>query len=270
MTSGVVSLAELRAAEMTAEELEGALASGRLRRVVRGWFASPLAQSDEVAAITAGGRLGCLSACKAHGLWTPPILSPHVIVGRGATKRGPNWHRVRERLPSSAVYPLEECLEHVVRHHDPETALMVLESAMEKGRITPNKAQVIAATGANHKQRLLDYLDSGAGSGLETRVRLFVQRHRFRVQTQVEITGVGRVDMLVGQSLIIECDGDEFHRDPKEDRRRDLAARALGYRVMRLSYEQIMHTWEASSAALLAVLKSGEHLLPPFPLPNPK
>ncbi len=270
MTSTVFSLAELRAAEMTAEELEGALASGRLRRVARGWFASPMARSEELDAISAGGRLGCLSGCKAHGLWTPPTHSPHIIVGRGDARRGATWHRVRGRLPSTAVYPLEDCLEQVVRHHDPEIALMVLESAIEKELVTPNKAQVIAATGAGHKQVLLGHLDGGAGSGLETRVRLFVQRHRFRVQTQVEIEGVGRVDMLVGKSLIIECDGDEYHRDPREDRRRDLAAKRLGYRVVRLSFEQIMHTWDESSAALLAVLKTGEHLLPPLPLPNPK
>ena len=50
------------------------------------------------------------------------------------------------------------------------------------------------------------------------------------VRQQVRLPGVGRVDMIIGERLIIEVDGYEFHStraDFEEDRRRDAASSAL-------------------------------------------
>lgn len=68
---------------------------------------------------------------------------------------------------------------------------------------------------------------------------------------QARIPGVGHVDLLVGESQIIECDGEVHHSGTqfRTDRARDLAARDLGYDVLRLSYEQIWVTWEETNVS---------------------
>ena len=65
---------------------------------------------------------------------------------------------------------------------------------------------------------------------------------------------------------MIECDSREFHDDPLSydaDRARDLDLTSRGYRVTRLSWEQVFLRWEETQAMLLAILRRGEHLDPP-------
>lgn len=183
MDQGVYSREALRLAGVDDRELRANLDSGRLRRISHGWFAGPFAHPHTVAAIAAGGRLGCLSGCARWGVWTPHQMEAHIIVGRG--RRAPRGvtHRTMEPFPREAIYPLEDCLEQVASHHDPETALMVLESAANKELIDLGTARGIINRAQVHKQRTLAFFDPGAGSGSETRVRLFLQQNRFRVRT---------------------------------------------------------------------------------------
>src|SRR5690606_25919148 len=109
----------------------------------------------------------------------------------------------------------------------------------------------------------------GAQSGSETRLRVFFQRRNVPVATQVPIPGVGHVDLLVGQSLIVEADSQAHHSRPRNvaaDRERDLTGRQLGFRSLRLSYEQIWHTWERTQRALATELRLRHHRKPPRPL----
>lgn len=145
---------------------------------------------------------------------------------------------------------------------------MVLESAVHKALLSTDLADTLIRAAPVHKQRTLRFFDGDAGSGSETRVRLFLQQHRYHVRSQQQIAGVGAVDLLVGRALIIECDSAAHHTDHREDRRRDLAARELGYSTLRLSYSQIHKTWSKTSAKLLRILRTGEHLTPPSPVPE--
>lgn len=145
---------------------------------------------------------------------------------------------------------------------------MVLESAVQKALLSDDDAHALIREASVHKRRTLQFFDGSAGSGSETRVRLFLQQHRFNVRPQQKIAGVGAVDLLVGKSLIIECDSAAHHTDHREDRRRDLAARELGYSTVRLSYSQIHRTWSKTQAKVLRILRTGKHLAPPSPLPE--
>src|SRR5665647_786535 len=76
----------------------------------------------------------------------------------------------------------------------------------------------------------------------------------YKVRPQVVIPGVGRVDLLVGESLIIECDSHAHHTGEtnyRGDRRRDLSATADDYRVVRLTWEQCFLTWPTTTSCLL-------------------
>ncbi|KQM82212.1 endonuclease domain-containing protein [Agromyces sp. Leaf222] len=112
------------------------------------------------------------------------------------------------------------------------------------------------------RRAVLDRLDFGGQSGLETKVRLFLRSRRIRFRTQAPIEGVGLVDFLVGDRLVIEVDGWSFHSSQSQlenDRRRDFELMTRGYLVLRLSYRQVTHDWERTSAGILALLARREH-----------
>lgn len=267
---GVISLAQLQHNGVHQQELEEMLAQGRLRRITRGWYATPLALPDAVRAVSLRARLGCLSGCKAHGLWVPEFNGIHLMVNPGipvVTGPGIHCHRLKTAC-SDAVAPVLDCVAHAIHRHDAESGLIVLESAINKGLVPQSEATMLVAHAPKRKQRTLGFLDASSQSGSETRVRLFLQRRNVPVATQAQIPGVGRVDLLVGKSLIIECDSRAHHsspRDLEEDHRRDLAALALGYRTIRLSYAQIWHTWNQTAEVLSAELATRQHLRHPAP-----
>ena len=49
------------------------------------------------------------------------------------------------------------------------------------------------------------------------------------------------VDFLIGESLVVECDGEAWH-DPATDERRDASLRALGYQVLRFTGRSLVHS----------------------------
>lgn len=106
-------------------------------------------------------------------------------------------------------------------------SLIVTESAVNLGLIGEPAARDLLGSAPAAKRASLTHFMLGAGSGSETRVRLFLQQRRFTVRPQVFIPGVGRVDLLVGESLIIECDSEQHHAAGaryRMDRVRDLAS----------------------------------------------
>jgi very-short-patch-repair endonuclease len=110
---------------------------------------------------------------------------------------------------------------------------------------------------------VLDWADGSSQSGIETLVRARLRARGVRCRTQVRIVGVGRVDIVVGDRLIIETDGREHHDSAEAfsaDRRRDLRAQARGYLVVRLSYRQVMFEWAETESLLLALIRRDEHL----------
>lgn len=95
---------------------------------------------------------------------------------------------------------------------------------------------------------------------------MWLQQVRVQVRPQVQIPGVGRVDLVVGNSLIVECDSERHHKYTEEDYARDLAAKALGFETLRLSYRQIFLEWDDTKEHLLRRLSTKAHLKHPKPL----
>ena len=265
MTSGVLKISDLRRGGWDDKAIRAALDAGTLVRITRGWVAHPTAESAVVRAVSKGGRLGCLSGCAQYGLWTRPPGEPHVIVDRGAKRSHPNWHPHYGPLPAEAVFPLADCLAQVIRHHSAEDALMVLESAVNLGLTSLTDARVLIAGTSGRQQHALRFFDPSAESGSETRLRLWLQQHQVQVKPQIDIPGVGRVDFLVGKSLLLECDSRTHHQYRDEDYRRDMAARALGYAPVRLSYRQLFDDWTDTQEYLLRLLRTRRHHRPPRP-----
>ncbi|MFX4273841.1 hypothetical protein ACQBAR_03075 [Propionibacteriaceae bacterium Y1685] len=262
MISGVFSRAEALC-ELNQAELDQAVHLGQLSRLRHGWYATPTASATVAAAVRAGGRLGCLSALAFHGLWVPPCPQLHVIFRRYDPINTsleahliPRWNFV------GAVQPLPEALAHVIAHHDAETALIVLESALHLRRIGMAEAEHLTRHAPKAKARVFAHLSPQAQAGTETRLRLFHQLRGVPVTPQYHVDGVGWCDLLVGDSLILEADSRQHHtgvENYRRDRERDLKLHMLGYDSLRLTYEQVMLEWPATQARLSALLASRRH-----------
>lgn len=271
-TQGPFSRAQLAEQGFNDRELANALEMGRLRRVRRGWFAGPHTPEAAVRAIQLGGRLGCLSACRLHGIWVPRHDDLHVVLNPGVNMppvppTGVQFHRLAENCPA-AVVPLSDAISQVLHRHDEETGLIVLESAANRGLLSESDARCLLADVPMRGRLTGQHFSPAAQSGSETRLRLFFQRRNVAVQPQAYIAGVGQVDLLVGRSWIIEADSAEHHSAPRNvrvDCERDVNARLLGYTRDRLSYEQVWVTWEHTQEFLVAVLRTRRHLRLPDP-----
>jgi very-short-patch-repair endonuclease len=111
---------------------------------------------------------------------------------------------------------------------------------------------------AAYRQALLA-ADGICESGIETLFWLSFRHTAAR--RQVPIEGVGDVDFLLGDRLVVEVDGERFHTDPlafETDRRRDAHLSALGFRVLRFSYRQVMERWPEVEAAVYAEITRGD------------
>ena len=110
---------------------------------------------------------------------------------------------------------------------------------------------------------LLALIDPSSESGGESAIRLRLRRLGVPYRSQVVIPGVGRVDFLIGNRLVIEADGFEFHGDREafeSDRARDRRLVELGYLVIRVTYRQLQ-SWPQIERSLLAIVRSGRHLV---------
>ncbi|MGC5223808.1 endonuclease domain-containing protein [Micromonospora sp. DT81.3] len=111
---------------------------------------------------------------------------------------------------------------------------------------------------------------SNSDSGLESLLRWRLRRYGLSVRTQVEIAGVGRVDFLVGERLLLEVDGranhDEsaLHPDGTSLRHKDLVrdanAAAWDYVTLRFDYAMVVHDWDLVERAILAQIAASRHL----------
>lgn len=105
---------------------------------------------------------------------------------------------------------------------------------------------------------LVDLARGDADSGLESLLRLRLHLLGISLACQVTIAGVGKVDFVIGQRLILEADGKENHEGAKKrhkDLVRDAAASARGYQTLRFDYAQIIHDWPSVQAAIIAALR---------------
>jgi very-short-patch-repair endonuclease len=107
--------------------------------------------------------------------------------------------------------------------------------------------------------RVTEMVDARSESGLESLARVRLRRLRIRAIPQARIPGVGRVDLLIGDRLLLELDGEEFH-DFERDRSRDRRAAVRGYLTIRASYRQVIDEWAALEDDLLLLIRRREHL----------
>lgn len=166
----------------------------------------------------------------------------------------------RPRGSSARSDPLPLALAELAACATRLDALIAVDSALSTRRLDSAGLDELRALLMPSRRDILDLADPGCQSGTETIIRLLLRARRVRHRTQVWIDGVGRVDVLVGDRLIIEIDGAGFHTgvEFERDRRRDFELVMRGYLVLRLSYDMVMSEWEAVRDGVLALIERGE------------
>jgi len=276
---GLAATFELYEDGHTRRGLASAVHSGSIVRVRQGWFALNGTHPILLEAVRVGGRLTGLSALELQGFWSYPTDDLHVAVH-------PHDARLRTRLdktrrladspePATCVHWREhaagsrfmlapvECLTDVIACQTPDVVTAVADSVLfKRPRLVAEWNELVAGAAQCHRSYLAA-VDGVCESGTESIFWFRTKKFGLTIARQVHIPGIGRVDFRVGPKLIIEVDGAAYHTDPvafHRDRHRDAVLSALGYRVLRFSYRQVLYAWPEVEAALVGAMLRGDHL----------
>jgi len=249
----VRSRRELLRAGWKPRGLTAGVASGDLIRPREGSYLEPGAPDEVVSACRIGGRLSCVSELARWGVFVLEHDDVHVAVPYTSARlrtvdHGVRVHWIAAGLDGWANSDIVECLTQAVRCQSVRAAIATLDSAMHLGLVSDEQLDEVFAALPRRLRVLRKHLDAAAESGAESLMRLILRRLGCRVQSQMEIRGVGRVDFLVDGWLIVECDSEAHHagwEKQKEDRRRDQAAAARGFVTYRPIAEDIF--WHADA-----------------------
>ncbi|UYO98034.1 endonuclease domain-containing protein [Microbacterium sp. M28] len=236
--------------------------AGAIRRVRAGVFAANNADEAVVRAAAHGGALTCEAALKRHGVWTlTEEPRPHVWMGTNG-RRHPHagCTCVSHFFDGPTRFGLataETALAHVHSCAGDEAFFTAFESAWRKGLLSRAARARIRDTLPESARWLVDLARADADSGLESLLRLRLHLLGIRLDCQVPIAGVGKVDFVIGGRLILEVDGRKNHDGGsmrRKDLVRDASASRLSYETLRFDYAQIIHRWSTVQAAILAAL----------------
>lgn len=275
---GLLATAELRDAGVDRHDLRRLLAGQILWRARRGWYCRPGVTHPILGAIRVGGPLTCGPALRHHGVWAMDDGRLHVeVLANSSRLRSPRDSRERlgddaatvlhyehEREPTSEPVPdarlvvsVTRALSHYRRCVDERWYLAALDSALHRDPLSRD-----ALRRAGHPAGLMG-IDGVCESGTETLFWVAIRGLVPTVRRQHVVPGVGRVDFLIGDRLVVEIDSREFHDNPSgrtADRRRDLDLSRLGYRCLRFDYAQIVHELDRVIDAIVAAVSRGDHL----------
>lgn len=268
---GLATRAQLRGMGQSDRRIRAALATGAAVRVGRSWVARPDANAEAVRAVAARGILGGESALRSYGIWVSErtgtcIVSPSTASRLPALRRGE--YRIRRDAPPAPgtrwrVGIVDALAQLLPRLTDPFHAAATLDSALNRRLVTQHDLDQLMQRMPRRIRRLRKQLDGRAQSGLETLLRMAIRAAGWNVELQVEVAGVGRVDLVIDGWLVIEADGSRWHDDHEaieRDRERNATLVRLGYRWHRFGYEQVMSHLDGCIEVIAALLAGGAPL----------
>ena len=240
----------------------------RMELVRRKWLLLADVPWSLRAAAELGGVITGRSALKKYGLWVPPgaVHDSRVHIGLrtdasvSADDRVVRYRiqPVVERSPRSLVDPLENVLAAIAWNSNEPDAMAVWESAIAAKLTTPEELARLPWTSHNARN-LAENVSRLSDSGVESMFISRCRQARIPVVQQVKIAG-RRVDALIGRRLVVQIDGFAFHSDAQQ-RRQDIAHDrklvAMGYTVLRYSYQDIMYDWPRAEREIRVAIAQG-------------
>lgn len=265
---------DLKARGVRERELTRAVREGEIVRIRQGVYALPDVPATFRHATEHGGVPACAEAARMHRLWVLKGADDHVWLGSAGVAHRPCGDQRKDPEKNCHLHwddgivsvgelpPVHNVLLQLAQCEGEETFFAAYESALRKSLISPSGIAWLWRHLPVSLRWLLDIAHSDADSGLESLVRLRLHRLGIVVRTQLSIRGVGEIDIVIGDRLLIECDGRENHEKEAQrhkDLMRDARAAALGYETLRFDYAMIVHDWARVEAAILAKVREGAH-----------
>lgn len=265
---GVARRSQLVALDVDDRSLRRAVASGEVARIRPGMYANSDLPEPIRVALRHGGVLACVSVARLRGLWVLPLDDlVHVSMApnghshaHGSCRCALHWNAA-SHTPTQVS--LVDALLQIRGCHGADAFFATLESALHTGELTAGDRGALRRRITESARWIVDLARSDAESGLESLLRIRLHRIGLTLRTQVEIPGVGRVDFVLGDRLILEVDGRLNHDEPTKrhkDLVRDAVAASHGFATLRFDYELVVHDWPLVEAAVLATVARGLHL----------
>lgn len=260
---GIARGSHLQKLGFTRTQLSRQARAGHIQCIRPGVFAALDLDARIRVAAAHGGALTCSSVLRMHGIWLlDDDTRAHVWLGAHGRVHTHSEcdcvsHFYTGRPPLGRV-DLETALVHHRRCAGDEAFFAAFESAWRQRRLSGAARNRVRAALPASARWLVDLARPDADSGLESILRLRLHILGLRLQSQVDIADVGRVDFVIGGRLILEADGKQNHAGPDmrhKDLIRDAAASARGYETLRFDYAQIVHDWPTVQAAILGALR---------------
>lgn len=261
---GIVRVSRVTEQGFRRRVIEAAISAGLLTRPRRGWLAVGDVQPIWRDAAKFGVVLTCRTGALHYGLWLddaqgdPHVAVPMTRTGHVGVVAKVHWGRpLIERDPDALVDPIENVLAYIAECEPYEQALATWDSAFNKGLVEMAAMARLPLRPA--ARRLLATASPFADAGLETYLRVRLRWLRVPLWIQTWIQG-HRVDALIGERLVLQIDG-KHHVGPQrtEDIRHDAALMLLGYHVIRVSYQQVMHAWQEVQDLIMRAVAQGLH-----------
>jgi very-short-patch-repair endonuclease len=260
---GVVTTRQLAAAGIGERGVAHRVANGRLARIFRGVYrVGPVAAPYglEMAAVLAtGGALSHHSAAALWGFRPPHQGDPHVTVqDRDArSRRGLRVHRttfldaaVLHRLPLTTPTRTLHDLTPLLTPYELDRAV---EEAIVRGLARPRELTTRPAL-----RRATIEEPQITRSEAERRLRTLLRAAKLpRPETNTRIAGWEVDAVWPEHRLIVEVDGFAYHGNRaafERDRRKDAALTAALYRVVRVTWRQLVNEPHAVVALLARLL----------------
>ena len=145
-------------------------------------------------------------------------------------------------------------------------ATVVADSALRAGDVSLDDlreavARLPGRRAAARARRVVEGCDPECGSVLESvqRVRMLLAGlEGFATQVVLRAVPVLRVDFCFAAArLVVEVDGARWHPDPQRDQQRDNALAALGWRVLRFTWQEVVHDSARVLDTVRAALDAG-------------
>ena len=251
---GITKLSSLRHAELTPTMLPQSIGH------YRGWIYDKNSFTlDQVRAFVYNACISCVSAAQIYEL---PILmeerpqKTHLSVSYNRGMHPSKLRRFddvcvhREQFLSDEerrthVASIGTVLERVLVCMPLKVSLPMLDAARNRG-LYDVSTLTIPPTGSRlpHLREALSLSSDRARSILETVARLQLIDMGLSPQVGVWIEGVGEVDMIILDFIVIEVDGWAFHSSKEQrekDLKRDRELLRRGYVVLRFTYDDVMN-----------------------------
>lgn len=263
--------AQLRAEGYSDRAVREAVRTGGVEVFRRSWFVSTLAPEDIREAARQGGRITCTSLALRRSWWMPESVTDEIHLHFPPGSTGPrgeaSWrgvaHWTQPLVPAgrTLVASVEDALAHIAICQPPAVALVLWEGAARVEKLAPEALRRVRWR-SPASRALAEEVTGLADSGLEVLVCRPLRAWGVQVRQQVVLAG-HRVDVLVGERLVVQIDGWAHHSSSaqrSQDIAHDAELRLRGYTVFRFSYAQVVHHWSEVERTIRRAVAAGLHL----------